>query len=124
MRKEIKKIVDKMKKNKEVQAVYLFGSYAGKKTKPYSDVDICAVTRDKLQLEKKADIASDFLSEKIDLSIFWDLPLAVRFRVLKEGKLLYCKNNLFLHRAKVNTMKRYMEFRPVIDRYIKRVLGA
>ncbi len=122
--KEIKKIIHKIKKEKNIKAVYLFGSYAKGRAKPYSDIDICIITDKKLTLENKASFVSDHISEKIDMPMFWDLPISIRFRVFKEGRLLLCKDKLFLQRIKVDTIKRYLDFKPVLERYSKRVLSG
>jgi len=41
---------------------------------------------------------------------FQDLPHAIRFRVLKEGKPLYVKDTLTLQRIKAETLKYYLDF--------------
>ena len=34
--------------------------------------------------------------EKLDIKIFEDLPLYIKIKVIDEGKVLYCKNELEL----------------------------
>jgi len=41
------------------------------------------------------------------VSIFADLPLPIRFRVVKEGKTLFSKDPLTLHRMKIATVREY-----------------
>jgi predicted nucleotidyltransferase len=113
-------IISELKEIKDVEAIYLFGSYAKNKVKPYSDIDLCLITPKGLPDKKKALLGSHS-SDKIDISLFWDLPLSIRFRVFSEGKLLYCKDELFLLRVKVDTIKEYLDFQPVIERHVKRV---
>ncbi len=113
-------IISELIKIKEVAAIYLFGSYAKNKIKPYSDIDLCLITKKGLPDKKKALLGS-YSSDKIDISLFWDLPVSIRFRVFHEGKLLYCKDELFLLRVKVDTIKEYLDFQPVIERHVKRV---
>ncbi|MEA3325443.1 MAG: nucleotidyltransferase domain-containing protein [Euryarchaeota archaeon] len=79
--KGIGKIIEPFKKNKDVISIYLFGSYARGMEKPFSEIDICVIA------DKDAD-RDEMLShpsKKIDISIFHELPLGMRFRVLKEG---------------------------------------
>jgi predicted nucleotidyltransferase len=45
MKTEINKTVNELKKFKKVVAIILFGSYAKKKTKPLSDVDIAVIMK-------------------------------------------------------------------------------
>ncbi len=121
MNKEIKLVVDEIKNIKGVEGIYLFGSYARKKTKPFSDIDICVIMDKDIQKKRREEILS-CSSRKIDISIFSDLPLNVRFRIFKEGKVLYQKDELFLHRTRSNTLKSYLDFKPIIDRHYNRIL--
>ncbi len=101
-------------------SIYLFGSYARGREKPFSDIDICVIAA------KGAD-RDEILShssKKIDISIFHDLPLTMRFRVLKEGQLLFLRDELKMHRIIVATIKSYLDFKPHILRRTERVLGV
>ena len=118
--KGIDKIIEPFKKNRDVISIYLFGSYARGREKPFSDIDICVVAA------KGAD-RDEILShssKKIDISIFHDLPLSMRFRVIKEGKLLFSRDELKLHRTIVATIRSYLDFKPHIMRRTERVLGV
>jgi len=119
---KIDKIIDELKKDKKVEAVYLFGSYAKGDVKPFSDIDICVITERNISKQVKEEILSNS-SEKIDISIFWDLPLVIRFRVIKEGKLLYKKDDLKLQRIKIDTFNSYSDFRPTIKKHCSRIIG-
>jgi predicted nucleotidyltransferase len=116
-------IISELKKIKEVEAIYLFGSYAKNKVKPYSDIDLCLITQ-KVLADKKRALLGSYASDKIDISLFWDLPLSIRFRVFKEGEILYSKDELFLIRVKADTIKEYLDFQPVIERHVKRVFSG
>jgi len=116
------KIADQIKKIKGVQAVILFGSYARGEQKLISDIDICVIADKKIPEKTKAEIAS-FSSKKLDVSIFWDLPPSVRFRAIKEGKVLSSVGREFLHEAEVRTVLEYLDFKHILDRNIYRVLG-
>ena len=118
--KGIDKIIEPFKKDRDVISIYLFGSYARGREKPFSDIDICVIAA------KGAD-RDEILShssKKIDISIFHDLPLTMRFRVLKEGQLLFLRDELKMHRIIVATIKSYLDFKPHILRRTERVLGV
>lgn len=123
LRINVSDIVDDLKEYPFIYAIILFGSYAKDKPKPYSDVDLCVITDNDLSFDKKVAICSNS-SDKIDISIFRDLPTMIQFRVFKEGKLLYCRDSMFLHRTKVRTIKRYLDFRPVIDRHLRKIFSG
>src|SRR3989338_5649051 len=118
----IEQTVHDLKKIKHVIAVILFGSYARGDQKPISDIDICVVTKRNISYDDKAEVGS-YASRKIQISLFWDMPPSVRYAALKEGKLLFGRNEGFLHDATVQTMSEYLDFRHIIDRNVARVFG-
>jgi len=120
MKHVLSNVVDSIKTENGVEAIYLFGSHLSGKEKPYSDIDICVITGKGAQRGKVLRNSS----EKLDTSIFWDLPLNVRFRVIKDGKPLYVKNELNMHRIKVQTVLSYLDFKPVLERYFSKIMGG
>ncbi len=106
----------------EVEAIYLFGSHARGNAKPTSDIDICVLTVRNISKRVKEEILSNS-SRRIDISIFWDLPPTIRFRILKEGKLLYKKDEIELQRIKVDTLRSYLDVQPMIIKHCVRILG-
>jgi predicted nucleotidyltransferase len=113
--KELKKTVEELKKIKAVKAIYLFGSYAAGKQLPFSDIDVCIIG-DKISKKERSEIFSSG-SKKIQISIFDELPIYIKFRVLKEGKLLFNKDEEFLHRITFSTVKEYLDFQPLLRRF-------
>ncbi|MBI2151802.1 nucleotidyltransferase domain-containing protein, partial [Candidatus Woesearchaeota archaeon] len=94
---QLKSLIDKLTLYPEVRMIYLFGSQATGNARPYSDVDICIKLESKISIKKKADILSHS-SEKVQLSLFDSLPLYIQYRVFKEGKVLFVRNKLEVHR--------------------------
>ncbi len=115
----IKPVIDELKKE-EVQAIYLFGSYAKGNARLTSDIDICVITRKNIPQRVKEEIMSNS-SRHIDISLFWALPPTIRFRVFREGKPLYAKDELLLQRLKVDTLKAYLNIQPMIKTYCAHV---
>jgi predicted nucleotidyltransferase len=118
--KGIDKIIEPFKKNRGVISIYLFGSYARGREKPFTDIDICVVA----DRDANRDEILSHSSKKIDISIFHDLPLSMRFRVIKEGKLLFSRDELKLHRIIVATIRSYLDFKLHILRRTERVIGV
>lgn len=118
---EIGKIIGELKRD-EVEAIYLFGSMAKGTVKPFSDIDICVLTDRDISKKAKEKILSKS-SKKIDISLFWDLPPTIQFRVLREGRVLYKKSDLTLQRVKAETLKSYLDIQPMIKRHCSRILG-
>jgi len=119
---ELDEAIKEIMKN-DIDAIYLFGSRATGKIKPTSDMDVCVIAKKDIPKEAKEAILSNS-SKKIDMVMFWDLPYTIRYRILKEGKPLYVKDRLTLQRIKADTLRSYLDFRPVIRRHISRVLGG
>lgn len=126
MRKADRVLIDgtvrDLKKIRQVKAVFLFGSYARGEQKPISDIDICVITEKDVSERVKADIVSNS-SDKIEISLFWDLPPSVRYSAIKEAKILFMKDEEFFHDATAMTMREYLDFRHIIDRGVARVFG-
>ncbi len=118
---EIEELVKKLKVFKEVKAVYLFGSVAKGKATPLSDIDICVIT-DKASEEIKAEI-SCLSSEKIEICLFEDLPMNLRVRIFKEGKVLFMRDEGFISSVRADLISEYLDFKPILKRYYEKALG-
>jgi predicted nucleotidyltransferase len=106
-----------------VIAIFLYGSVARGEEKPMSDIDIAVVTeRGISRAEKERILVHAF--PKIDITLFRDLPLPIRFRVLKEGKLLWGEEGLELHRIRRSTLHCYREIGRMIRRHERRMIDA
>ena len=108
---KIAEIAEEIMKQKKVIAVYLFGSFARGATHEQSDIDICVIG----ERGKQMPI---FEKEGYDIISFWDLPLPIRFRVLREGKLLAVKNAEYIRKVKLETLRDYLDIKPLINRYL------
>ncbi|MEK6859306.1 MAG: nucleotidyltransferase domain-containing protein [Nanoarchaeota archaeon] len=125
MKKEIKtkfeninKIAEKIFSNKNVKAVYLFGSYATGNPKPLSDIDLCVIGNLK---EKDKIKISGYSSDNLDISFFDELPIYIKFRVFRDGKPLLIKDEKYLWLIKKITLNQYRDFKPIINKRIKEV---
>lgn len=119
---ELKVLIDKLTLYPEVEMIYLFGSQATGKARPYSDVDICIMLAPGTSQKKIGDILSN-ASKKIQLSLFDRLPLYIQYRVFKEGKKLFIKNKLEDHRLTIRTILSYLDFKNVLERHVRGVLA-
>ncbi len=62
--------------------------------------------------------------EDIDVQVFNELPLYIKQRVLKDGKVVHCKNEDLLYDIAIKTVKEYEDFRPRYRMYLERVLNC
>jgi len=106
-----------------VIAIFLYGSVARGEEKPMSDIDIAVITGQGISRAEKERILVH-ASQTLDITLFRDLPLPIRFRVLKEGILLWGEEGLELHRIRRATLRCYREIGRMIRRHERRVLDA
>ena len=52
----------------------------------------------------------------LDVQDFDALPLAVRFRVVRDGRLIYCADEARYRRQVLATVARYHDQKPIMDR--------
>lgn len=118
---EVTRLVGELPKDKVI-AVLLFGSAVTGKTAPISDIDICIVTGHDLSAEER-EVFHSFASRRVHISLFTDLTPAVQFRVIRDGHILFCADELAFHRAKIGAVRAYLRIKPLIERNIDHVLG-
>ena len=115
----IGKIANEISKIKNVKAIYLFGSYARGKIMPLSDIDICVIGS--LSEEEKYK-ALEHLSDNLDISFFEDLPLVIQFRILRDGKPLFAREDAFLRELKLRTIREYLDYSSFYRQFCRRAI--
>lgn len=109
----------------DILAVFLFGSLVKGEACSSSDIDICMVLTeadDKLYMSRKKLEYTGICD--IDISIFQQLPLYIKQRVLKEGQLLFCRDEDRLYRLAIETVKEYEDFKHIYHEYLGNILYA
>ena len=111
----------------DLAAIYLFGSRAGGRGGPRSDVDLAVVLREELDAaarwRKRLTLLSDACqrlgTDAVDLVVLEDAPAPLGHRVLKWGRLL--RDPLPQRRADVaeRILRCYLD-----EAYLRRVLDA
>jgi hypothetical protein len=125
MLKKLEKIKEKAEKDKDVLGVIVFGSYA--RGEKFSDIDVCIILKpdkyDPLFLSnKKLEYLIDF--PDVDIQIYQQLPLYIRIRILKEGKIILNKNEDLLYDLAFSTIKDFEYYKPIYLSYLEGVLHA
>jgi len=120
MKIEINKTVNELKKINKIVAIILFGSYAKKKSKPLSDIDIAVITKNP-DKNIEAEVAS-FSSKILDVINFHRLPLYIQFEVLKYGKVLFVKDKEYFLNVKRKVLREYLEMSDFYERMSRRIL--
>lgn len=110
---------------------YLFGSYARGHATPISDVDIAVLLPAETSNDHWFDLRMQLIDElqgllhreAIDVVILNEAPLALSYRVLRDGKVLFCRDEQRRILYQADTVSRYLDFKPVIDRHEQALLS-
>src|SRR5262245_24265816 len=120
------RLVERARSDSAVLALVLFGSHARGEASPASDVDVCLV----LGPDGGSDVAMaeqrlEYLAiADVDIAVFQQLPLPIRSRVLREGRVLFVRDEDMLYDLATRTMRAFERFRPYYRRYLDAVAGV
>ena len=119
---EFIELINKAKENKNVLAVVLFGSYANKREKMNSDIDVCIFKKDINQIEGFEDL---FGYDNVDLVFFSNLSQVLKFKIFTEGKILYIDEEYEqdFYKLRRKFVRSYIDFEPARQRQWRRVLA-
>jgi predicted nucleotidyltransferase len=117
------RVIARAQQDPAVLAVILFGSQARGEAGPASDVDVCLVLDPDVPPGLPASRKRlDYLAgADLDVSIFQQLPLPVRSRILREGKVLFARDEDRLYEVAVRTARAFEGFRHHYRRYLDAV---
>jgi predicted nucleotidyltransferase len=124
--RQLERLINLAKDDPEILAVVLYGSVARGEASRDSDVDICLVLmplrREPSQLSAKRFV---YLKEvDLDVQVFQQLPVYIRQRVLKEGKVLFVRDEDALYDVAFRTVQAFEDFRPYYRAYLTEVARA
>lgn len=120
---KLKNNLEFIKKDKQIIAVLLFGSYLD--NREYArDIDICLVLDKKYsnkEMTKKRLDYCTILPSKFDIQIFQQLPLYIRKRILEKNKIISCKNEDMLYEIAITTIKEFNLFEKGYNYYLESI---
>ncbi|RLE12476.1 nucleotidyltransferase domain-containing protein [Candidatus Aerophobetes bacterium] len=124
------KLRDFFQKRKEVILVYIFGSQAKGIASSLSDVDIAVYLDEKLTRHQRFDLRLFLINrvcsllgfKKIDLVILNDAPLILQYSILKDGVILYSRDEPKRINIEVKIMSKYFDQKYYQDRHDKILL--
>lgn len=114
-------VIHELSAYEEVIAIVLFGSLARRKAREISDIDLCLITKP-LPGPVRMDLLS-YGSDTIDISLFSDLPITIRFQVFKEGRVLFCRDRETYGALRAATIREYQDIVPFIRRNYLKAFG-
>lgn len=118
VKENIPVIVEKLSPDREITALYVFGSLAKGVLKPLSDLDFGILLSGKLTKKNRftkhlylIGIFSDiFHTEEIDIVIMNDAPLHFCYNIIRSGKLLLVNNKKEFIDFHELVVKKYLDF--------------
>ncbi|MEK6874066.1 MAG: nucleotidyltransferase domain-containing protein [Nanoarchaeota archaeon] len=114
--KNILKFIEKARVDADVLAIALFGSMA--RGEPHRDIDLCIFLNRKMTNKEMTDKRIKYLnnaSDKLDIHIFQQLPVYIRVRILKEGKILFCNDEDSLYEIAFDIIKEFNLYEKVYN---------
>ena len=125
---EIKRAVKRCMVNRmEIQAGYVFGSAAGGRMHPNSDIDIAIllderVRRDRFfdyRLKLMAEFGSALRTPRVDVIVLNQATPLLAHRVLSQGELVFERPASARVRFQVRTASRYLDLIPMFETHIR-----
>lgn len=104
-------------------AIYLFGSYATNKVGPLSDVDIAVLFGFQVPAEKYFDKQLDLIgraaqalhTDEVDVVILNQAPALLAYQVIRERKVLFCRDEVSRVTFEAKAIDRYLDEKPMRD---------
>ena len=117
------RVLDRARRDPAVLAVILFGSHARADASVASDLDLCLVlASDSISSLEMSRVRLVYLAEgAADIVIFQQLPLHVKSRVLKEGRVLFVRDEDALYGVAIRAARAFEGFRHRYRAYLDEV---
>ena len=126
--RELLRRLKKALEAKHIRLAYLFGSYAEGNAASMSDIDVAVLLegegRNLSQAYRKTMLAvMDALgSERFDLLLLNNAPLALQFQVISERRTLYARDEQVLNDFEMAVIRKFQDtsrLRKVQERYVR-----
>ncbi len=116
------------KRRKKVTIAYLFGSRVRGKTGLLSDADIAVCFRDEKMAVERHALASRLKQllgvEDVDLIVLNRSPVELRYRIIRDGKLIFCDSMTAKVEFEARVLSQYGDYLPVLERQRREILEA
>jgi predicted nucleotidyltransferase len=124
--RHVARLLQRVGDDADVLAVMLYGSAARGEASATSDVDLCLVLapvrRTAAQMSAKR---LEYLQDvDLDVQVFQQLPLYIRQRVLRDGRVLFVRDEDQLYEVAFRTIQAFEDFRPRYEAYLTEVSRA
>jgi predicted nucleotidyltransferase len=116
---KIPQLVEDLKTDEEIVALFSFGSQTCGFLKPLSDLDFAILLTNKIgrtqRFDKNIELIGKFnkalSTDDVDLIILNDAPVRFSYQIIQSGKLLFCRKHDELIDHIEKTVKIYLDFK-------------
>lgn len=95
--------------NKDIESLYIFGSFVKKELREDSDIDIAVIGT--FNFKKRIEYIYDLekiLNAKIDLIDFNKVDLLFQIEIITNGKCLFCKDRYEKEKLEMKILSKYL----------------
>lgn len=110
---------------RDVLFAYFYGSRALELEIPGADIDVAVYLKPSMtnhyilrERELTGLLVSSLRTDAVDLRLLNVLPLILRYQVLKEGRLLFSRDEMARAEFETSVMIRYFELKPYLQEYM------
>ncbi len=122
---------ERLLQDKVIAFAYVHGSFLA--NQPFHDVDLAVYLSPeaalglsyeiKLEVELEQVLRESGYSFPVDVRLLNQASLAFRYRVIRDGRLLFCRDETLRVDFEVRTFSQYFDFAPFHRDYLQGVLG-
>lgn len=115
--KQIADMIAYMKRQDDISALFLYGSYGTEYQTLFSDVDFAILpSPSKLDFGRELYLLAELQhigqNDDINLVNLLQMPVTLQMRILETGQLLYCRNEILLADFTEQVIRRHSDFEP------------
>ena len=116
-------LVEAFETNQSVDVLYVYGSRAGGRISSLSDIDLAVLVSGSVEKRELLDIRLQMIGEatsvlktdEVDLQILNDIPVQAQYSILKNKRVLYCRDEFIRAEFEAGVVTRYLDFKPFLD---------
>ncbi len=120
----LKDLKEVLETDKEILFAYLYGSYIYNSIHFESDIDVAVYLMPsdmEEYIKKESKLLTALITklhlDKIDLRILNTAPFLLKYNVIKEGILIFVKDELERVNFETKIMERFFELKPYLEEY-------
>ena len=122
--KEIVEVIQNYFKDKDAEAIYLFGSVVRGELREESDIDIAIVgSYDFMELLSLKSDLEELLKRNIDLVDFNKIDTSFQGEIVSTGTAVYSRDDLFLEELEMKVLSMYLTLEEDREIVFKEVLA-